>query len=134
VKAVPKRVVADPESGYPGTIEDNGTHVQGIYRFAAYVYRPGEVPDASAESMAQLRAKYWDASQQALVIPFTGGRTYELGAKLINRTTDSTMVLIRIEFQFADNSPPPEICTCGKLSFRHAVEYHERDAERVRCC
>jgi hypothetical protein len=71
---MPKRVVADPEDGYPGKIEDKGKWVQGIYRYVAYVYGPGEVPYASAESMAELRAKHWDPSQQALVIPFTGTR------------------------------------------------------------
>ena len=128
---MPKRIVADPESGYPGTIEDKGTRVQGIYRYAAYVYDQGEVPYASADSMAELRAKYWDPSQQALVIPFTGGRTYEFGSKLLSQTTDTTMVLVRVEFQFPHEGPPPEVCSCGRLSFRHAVSYHESDAQRA---
>ena len=92
------------------------------------MYGPGEVPYASAESMAELRAKYWDPSQRALVIPFTG-HTYEFGPKLLSQTTDTTMVLIRIEFQFPHEGPPPEVCSCGRLSFRHAVSYHESDAE-----
>ena len=122
---MPERIVGDPEGGFPGKFEDrDGKWVQGIYRYVAYVYGAGEVPYSSAESMADLRAKYWNPSRQALVIPFTGGCTYEFGSKLLSQTTDSTMVLIRVEFQFPHGGPPPEICTCGKLSFRHAVEYH----------
>ena len=124
---MPKRIVADPETGYPGTLEDQGKPVRGTYRYAAYVYGAGEVPYASAESMAELRAKYWNPSRQALVVPFTGGRTYEFGTKLLSQTTDATMVLIRVEFQFRDDGPPPEICSCERLSFRHAVEYHVRE-------
>jgi hypothetical protein len=121
---MPKRIVADPETGHPGTLEDHGKRVLGIYRYVAYVYGAGEIPYRSAESMAELRAKYWDPSQQALVIPFTGGLTYEFGTKLLSQTADTTMVLIRVEFQFPHEGPPPEVCSCGKLSFRHAVEYH----------
>lgn len=58
-------------------------------------------------------------------MPFTRGRTYEFGPKLVSRVTDATMVLIRVEFQFPHEGPPPEICACDKLSFRHAVSYHD---------
>ena len=125
---MPQRIVADPETGYPGTMEDDhGEPVHGVYRYAAYVYGAGEVY-AYAESMAQLRAKYWNPSHQALVIPFTGGRTFVFGTKLLSQTTDATMVLIRVEFQLHHEGPPPEICSCDRLSFRHAVEYHVKDA------
>jgi hypothetical protein len=66
---MPKRIYADPERGYPGTIEENGTRVQGMHRYVAYVYGPGEVPHAYAETIAQLRQKYWDPARRALVIP-----------------------------------------------------------------
>jgi len=122
---LPKRIVGDPETGYEGTIEDGGKRIRGIYRYVAYVYGAGETPYAAAESMAELRTKYWDASQQALVIPFTGGRAYEFGAKLLNQSTDGTMVLIRAEFNFTHEGPSPEICSCEGLSFRHATSYHD---------
>ena len=121
---MPKRVIGDPETGYPGTMEDHGKLVQGVYRYVAYVYGAGELPQTNAKSMAELRAKYWDPSREALVIPFTGGRTYEFGSRLVRQTTDTTMVVIQMEFQFPHEGPPPEICSCGKLSYRHAVSYH----------
>jgi hypothetical protein len=122
---MPKRIVGDPETGYPGTWDDNGKRVQGIYRYVAYVYGADEVPYVHAKSMAEQRANYWDPSRQALVIPFTGGHTYEFGSKLLSQTTDATMVLIRVEFQFPHQGPPPEICSCETFSFRHAVSYHD---------
>ena len=121
---MPNRIVGDPETGHPGTIEDSGKRVEGIYRYVAYVYGADEVPYVHAESMAELRAKYWEPSREALVIPFTGGRTYEFGSKLLSQTTDTTMVLIRVEFQFQHQGPPPEICSCERFSFRHAVSFH----------
>nr|MBA2599049.1 hypothetical protein [Actinomycetota bacterium] len=122
---MPKRIVADPESGFPGTFEENdGTRAEGTYRYVAYVYGPEEIPYVSAESTAELRAKYWDPAQQALLIPFTQGRIFTFGPKLLSQATDTAMVLIRIEFQYSNPGPKPEICTCGKLSVRHAVEYH----------
>jgi hypothetical protein len=104
---MPKRIIGDPETGYPGTWDDNGKRIQGIYRYVAYVYGADEVPYVHAKSMAEQRAKYWDPSRQALVIPFTGGQTYEFGSKLLSQTTDATMVLIRVEFQFPHQGPPP---------------------------
>ena len=128
---MPERIVGDPETGYEGTFEDRGKLVRGIYRFAAYVYGPDEVPYRYAEPMADLRTKYWDASRQALVIPFTGGRSYKFGTKLVSRSTDATMVAIQIEFQFPHEGPPPEICSCETFSFRHAVEYHDTVKSQV---
>jgi hypothetical protein len=122
---MPRRIWADPEGGFPGKWEQNdGTWVQGTYRYLAYVYGPGDVPDASAKSIAELRAKYLEESQGALVVPFPGGRTFTFGPKLLSDTTDATMVLIGITFSYPHEGPPPEVCSCGKLSFRHAVEYH----------
>jgi hypothetical protein len=74
--------------------------------------------------IAELRATYWDEAQGALVIPFTGGRTFTFGSKLLRHTGDATMVLSGITFWHPHEGPPPEICSCEKLSFRHAVEYH----------
>ena len=122
---MPERIVGDPETGHEGTLDHDGKRVRGIYRYVAYVYGAGEIPYRSAEPMAELRAKYWDPSRQALVIPFTGELTYEFGTKLLSQTTDATMVLIRVEFQFPHEGPPPEICSCETVSFRHAVSYHE---------
>jgi hypothetical protein len=128
---MPTRVVATPERGYPGTLDEpgKGARVHGIYRYVAYVYGPDEIPYPAAESMAELRAKYWDPSRRALVVPFTG-HTFEFGTELLGQTTDTTMVLIRIEFQYPHEGPTPEQCSCGTLSFRHAVAFHESDAER----
>ena len=41
---MPTRIVADPEGGFPGKIEDGGTWVQGFYKMVAYAYGPGEIP------------------------------------------------------------------------------------------
>jgi hypothetical protein len=122
---MPQRIWADPEDGFPGKWEENdGTWAQGTYKYLAYVYGPGEVPDAHAKSIAELRREHWDEAQAALVIAFTGGRTFMFGPKLLSHTTDTTMVLIGITFHYLHKKPPPEVCSCGKLSFRHAVEYH----------
>jgi hypothetical protein len=125
VGEVPRRIWADPEAGYPGTWEEkDGTRVEGTYRFLAHVYGPDETPHSSAESIAELRAKYWDDAVGALVIPFTRGRTFTFGPKLLSDTSDATMVVPQITFSYPHAGPPPEICSCGKLTFRHAVEYH----------
>ena len=96
---MPRRIVADPESGLPGNIQDNGTWVQGTYKVVAYAYGPDETPPADIDraTIAQLRAKYWDSGRQALVIPFNGG-TYEFGPKLLRQTTDATVVHVAREF------------------------------------
>jgi hypothetical protein len=126
---MPKRVVADPEGGVPGRLEERGTWVQGMYRMVAYVYGPGEVApaDIDQETTAELRGKYWDPARRSLVIPFTGGRTFEFGPELLHGNADTTVVHVRPEFSYADPGPPPEECSCGRLSFRHAVEYHARN-------
>jgi hypothetical protein len=123
---MPKRVVADPEGGFPGQIEEGGTWVQGIYRIVAYVYGPGEVPPAEIDraTTAELRAKYWDPARRALVIPLGSG-TYEFGPKLLSQTTDATVVIVRAEFSYPHRGPKPEVCSCGRLSFRHSVSYHD---------
>jgi hypothetical protein len=129
---MPQRIWADPEDGFPGKWEENdGTWAQGTYKYLAYRYGPDEVPDAHAKSIAELRTEYWDEAQAALVIPFTGGRTFTFGPKLLSHATDTTMVLIGITFHYLHKRAPPDVCSCGKLSFRHAVEYHESDAERA---
>ncbi|MGH2492300.1 MAG: hypothetical protein ACRDF9_12405 [Candidatus Limnocylindria bacterium] len=124
---MPRRVVADPEGGFPGKMEEGGTWVQGIYRYVAYVYGPGEVPPAGIDlaTIAELRAKYWNSERGTLLVPFPGGRTYEFGPKLLSQTTDTTVVHVRPEFWFPHGGPPPEVCSCGRLSFRHAVSYHD---------
>ena len=132
---MPLRIVADPEGGFPGKIEDKGTWVQGIYRLVAYAYGPGEVVPAGIDraTIAELRAKYWNSERRALVIPFPSksGRTYEFGPKLLSQTTDTTVVHVRPEFSFTREGPPSEVCSCGKLTVRHAVSYHDSDAERA---
>ena len=130
---MPKRIWADPDDGFPGTWEESdGTSAPGTYKYLACVYGPDEVPDVHAKSIAELRTEYWDEAQAALVIPFTGGRTFTFGPKLLSLTTDTTKVLIGITFYYThpQKGPPPEECSCGKLSFRHAVQYHESDAAR----
>jgi hypothetical protein len=39
------------------------------------------------------------------------------------------MVLIGITFQYLhkSESPPPDVCSCERLSFRHAVSYHDTE-------
>ena len=123
---MPRRIWADPEAGFPGTWEEkDGTRADGTYKFTAYVYGPDEVPYVHAEPMAALRAKYWDEAQGALVIPFTGGRIFRFGPQLFGQITDATMVLLQIVFKYANPGSPPEECFCGKLSYRHAVVFHE---------
>ena len=126
---MPQRVVADPEGGVPAKIEDHGTWVQGVYKMVAYVYGPGEVARADIDqaTIAELRAKYWDSARRSLVIPFTGGRSFEFGAELLSENTDTTVVHVRPELSYSDPGPKPKECSCGKLSFRHAVEYHARN-------
>lgn len=124
---MPQRIWADPEDGFPGQWEDkDGTRAQGTYKYLAYVYGPDDVPDTHAKSIAELRTEYWDDAQAALVIPFTGGRTFTFGPKLLSHT-DTTMVLVGITFHYLhkSQSPPPEVCSCERLSFRHAVSYHD---------
>lgn len=122
-----QRIWSDPEGGFPGTWEeDDGSRAPGTYSYMAYVYGPDEVPHADAKSIAEWRAKYWDQAQGALVIPFTGGRTFTFGPKLLSQTTDETMVCMWITFKYAQRKgPPPEECFCGKLSYRHAVVFHK---------
>jgi hypothetical protein len=100
----------------------------------AYAYGPGEVVPAGIDraTVAELRAKYWNSERRALVIPFPSqsGRTYEFGPRLLSQITDATVVHVRPEFSYPHEGPPPQVCSCGKLSVRHAVSYHDRDAER----
>src|SRR5687767_2986415 len=109
---MPKRFVADPEGGVPGRIEAHGTWIQGMYRMVAYVYGPGEAPPADIDqaTIAELRTKYWSPARRALVIPFTGGRTFEFGPKMLNGATDTTVDHVRPEFSYPHEGPPPKEC------------------------
>ena len=121
---MPQRIVADPEGGLPGRIQDDGTWVQGVYRVVAIVYGPGEVVDGGdCTTLAELRAKYWDPTRRSLVIPFNGG-TYEFGSKLLGQMTDAAVIQIRREFSYPTTDGPPKECACGELSFRHSASYH----------
>ncbi len=97
---MPRRIVADPEAGFPGKIEESGTWAQGFYKMVAYAYGPGEVvPDSTDRAtIAELRAKYWDPSRKVLVIPWRSGRSFEFGPKLLSQTSDATVVHVRPEF------------------------------------
>jgi hypothetical protein len=41
------------------------------------------------------------------------------------------VVQIRKEFRFPHEGPPPAVCSCGKLSLRHAVEFHDSECGYV---
>ncbi|HEX9437172.1 MAG TPA: hypothetical protein VGA16_08465 [Candidatus Limnocylindria bacterium] len=112
---MPTRIVADPEGGFPGKIEDGGTWVQGFYKMVAYAYGPGEIPppDIDRATIAELRARYWDPTRRALVIPWRGGRTFEFGPKLLSQTNDATVVHVRPEFHMPTKDVPPKECFCG---------------------
>lgn len=124
---MPIRIVADPQGGFPGKIEEKGTWVQGLYKMVAYVYGPGEVVPAGIDraTIAELRAKYWDPTRRALVIPWRAGRIFEFGPELLSETTDTTVVHVRPEFSHRHRGPKPEVCSCGSLSFRHSVSFHD---------
>ena len=108
---MPKRIVADPEAGFPGKIEDGGRIVAGFYTFVAYVYAPDEATPQGIDltTIAQLRARYWNPLREALVIPRAGGRSggYEFGHKLLSQVTDTTIVHVRPEFVIPGNIPKP---------------------------
>jgi hypothetical protein len=77
-----------------------------MYRYVAYVYGPGELPHAYAETMAQLRTKYWDPARRALVIPGLRGDNFTFGPKLLSETTDTTMVKLQQEFWIPTQDNP----------------------------
>ena len=107
------RIVADPEVGFPGKIEDDGKVVDGFYTFVAYVYGAGEVPPQGIDltTIAELRAQYWNPRRRALVIPRPGGRPdgYEFGDKLLSHVTDTTVVFVRPEFVIPGSFPKPTV-------------------------
>lgn len=109
---MPRRFVAHPESGYPGKIEDDGKIVQGFYKLAAFVYDAGEVAPSRIEltTIGELRAKYWDPTRRALVVPGPGARRdpYEFGPELLDGTTDTTVVHVRPEFLIPGKFPRPK--------------------------
>ena len=111
---MPKRIVADPEGGVPGKIQDDtGKWVNGFYKYVAYVYGPDENPPSgiSLTTIAELRARYWDPARSALVIPRHGDArhgTFEFGSKLLSHASDSAVVHIRPEFLIPGNFPRPK--------------------------
>ena len=127
---MPKRIVAEPESGFPGQIEERGTWVQGVYRMVAYVYGPDELAPTGIDraTITELRAKYWDPARQALVIPLGSRHTFELGHELLTHVPDTAVIHVRPEFSYPHEGPPPKECSCGTLSFRHAIEFHDSNA------
>ena len=126
---VPRRILADPLDGVPGTIEDDGRHVRGTYYMAAYVYGPEEAPPAGMDTLSKFRALHGSPTQQSLVVPFTGDTKFTFGPEFLSLPDDRVIVLI--EFSSADSGPQPEVCSCGKLSVRHAVSYHDSHADRA---
>ena len=112
---MPRRIVAHPEGGFPGKIEDGGIKVQGFYKLVALVYERDEVPQRGLEltTIAELRAKYWNPSRLTLVIPSPGGRrdAYEFGPELLRDTTDATVVHVRPEFVIPGNFASPRAAT-----------------------
>ncbi|MDQ3400383.1 MAG: hypothetical protein M3470_05230 [Chloroflexota bacterium] len=109
---MPRRFVAHPERGFPGKIEDEGKVVEALYKIAALVYDPGEVPPRRIEltTIGELRAKYWNPTRRALVIPGPGARphTYEFGPELLDQTTDTTLVNVRPEVLIPGKFPRPK--------------------------
>jgi hypothetical protein len=79
------------------------------------------------KTVAELRAMYWDPALRALVIP-VGRHRFAFGRKLLSETTDTTAVQIQSHFRYTTTDGPPRVCSCGKLSFRHAVAYHDTAA------
>jgi hypothetical protein len=127
---VPRRILAHPQNGVPGTFDEpNGQRLQGVYKVVAYVYGPGEAVPAGRTTLRELRALHGDPAQQSLVVPFTGDTTFTFGPDLLNQIDDTDIV--QIEFSSPGGGPKPEVCSCGKLSVRHAVSYHDSDAERA---
>jgi hypothetical protein len=124
---MPLRIVAEPEEGFPGKMQDGDTWVQGTYRMVAYVFAPEEVPPrgTAVATIDELRAKYWNAKRHALVIrfPSRGPHTYEFGHALL-KLSGAALVHVRPEFSWRSEGPMPQVCSCGELSLRHAVEYH----------
>jgi hypothetical protein len=126
---MPRRILAYPQD-VPGHFDNpNGQRLQGVYNLVAYVYGPQEEVPAGRTTLRELRALHWDSTQQSLVVPFTGDTKFTFGPDLLNLIDDRDIV--QIEFSSPHAGPPPEVCSCGKLSFRHAVSYHESDAERA---
>lgn len=120
---VPRRILAHPQDGVPGTIEEAGQRVHGVYYLAAYLYGPEETMPAGMDTLSKLRALHGSPTQRSLVVPFTGEAKFTVGSDSLGVPDDRVIVLI--EFSYPDSGPPPEVCSCGKLSFRHAVSYHE---------
>ena len=122
---MPRRIFAHPRDGVLGTIDDHGQRVRGTYYLAAYAYGPDETPPAGMDTLTRLRGLH-GATQGLLVVPFTGETTFTFGPDVLSLPGDR--VIVRNEFLYAASGPAPELCSCGKVSVRHAVSYHGNDA------
>ena len=122
---MPRRILAHPRDGVPGTIDDDGQRVQGIYYLAAYAYGADETPPAGRDTLTKLRGLH-GATQELLIVPFTGETTFTFGPDVLSLAGDR--VIVQIEFSYPHSGPPPEVCSCREVSVRHAVSYHDNDA------
>jgi hypothetical protein len=109
---MPRRFVANPESGYPSKIEQEGKKVDAFTMMVALVFGAGEEVyprGIEVTSIGDLRAKYWDPTRRALVIPGPGSRRnpYEFGPELLNETTDTMLVHVRPEVLIPGKFPRP---------------------------
>lgn len=104
---MPRRIVAVPLDGIPGTFEeDDGRHVDGFYRKVAYVYDPSEAAPVGRRTLAELKAKYWSASSRSLIIPFANG-AFTFGPDLLGQTSDATLIYLRTEFWYKPAAASP---------------------------
>jgi hypothetical protein len=108
-----RRFVAHPKRGYPGKIEENEKKVDAFYMMVALVFDPDEEVyprGIEVTTVGELRAKYWDATRRALVVPGPGSRRlpYEFGPELLDQTTDTTRVHIRPEALIPGRFPRPK--------------------------
>lgn len=96
---MPKRFVAAPSTGMPGTWkEEDGTEVRGIYTMNVEVYEPGEAVPARLPTLATLKQKFWHEGMQALVIP-AGEGAFVLGGPILNGVSESAMINCPITFR-----------------------------------
>jgi hypothetical protein len=101
---MPRKFVAQPQSGFPGFIDDNGKQLDGVYTLRGEIYDAAELPPMPMPTFARLKAKgFWDPATSSLKVPFGDGY-FTIGPDILGNLSEAGWIRLRLQHY----APPPK--------------------------
>lgn len=118
-----KAVYAPWDRAVPSTIDENGVVVHGEVIVAIMWWGPDEEAPSYARPLSEIVAEKTDPTTGLITQHYhTGDATMD--PEQLRGIPLDTPASMGFAFRYPDAGPKPELCSCGVLSFRHAVSYH----------